>query len=65
MSKDQLEAMSIIISALSKIANGRTDNGRPLAAEISRQLARVTLTSIGVSWTFEKHIFDPYHCSTH
>jgi hypothetical protein len=37
--------------ALSKIARGRDDNGRPLAAEKARQLARDTLTELELDWT--------------
>ena len=36
--------------ALAKIAQGRTDCGRPLAAEDSRQLARRTLLAHGLDW---------------
>jgi hypothetical protein len=35
---------------LGQIARGRADNGRPLAAETSRQLAREVLTELGLSW---------------
>lgn len=37
--------------ALSRIALGRTDNGRPLAAETSRQIAREAITACGMDWT--------------
>lgn len=36
--------------ALSKIARGRPDNGRPLAAEYSRQLAREVISGLGMDW---------------
>lgn len=53
MSKDQLDAMNLLIKTLSKIANGRTDNGRPLPAEESRQIARNELRKFGISWSSE------------
>ena len=36
--------------ALSTIAQGRKDNGRPLAAETARQLARSALIENGLDW---------------
>lgn len=39
------------VEALSKIAHGRTDNGRPLAAETSRQMAREVMVECGVQWS--------------
>lgn len=36
---------------LERIARGRTDCGRPLAAETARQLARRVLLSAGRSWS--------------
>lgn len=36
--------------ALRTIAGGRHDNGRPLGAELSRQVARKALTDLGVGW---------------
>jgi hypothetical protein len=36
--------------ALSEIAVGRTDCGRPLGGETARQLARNTLIEIGLKW---------------
>ena len=33
-----------------RIARGRHDNGRPLAAEIARQMAREALATIGENW---------------
>ena len=36
--------------ALSKIALGRTDCGRPLAAEAARQLARDAIIESGMDW---------------
>lgn len=37
--------------ALSKIARGRDDSGRPLAGEAARQLARGTLIDLGLDWS--------------
>lgn len=39
------------IEALARIAEGRHDNGRPLAAETARQAARDALIGIGRTWT--------------
>lgn len=36
--------------ALMEIARGRTDNGRPIAAETARQNARDVLTALKVDW---------------
>mgnify|MGYP003145000328 CR=1 FL=1 len=36
--------------ALAVIAKGRTDNGRPLAAEVARQTARRALLAGGRDW---------------
>lgn len=38
-------------SALVEIAHGRPDNGRPLAAEASRQVARGVLVKHRISWS--------------
>jgi hypothetical protein len=46
----QQQADSRITVTLSEIAHGRTDNGRPLAAEIARQKAREALSAAGVDW---------------
>lgn len=35
---------------LGEIARGRCDNGRPLAAEIARQMARHVLDTYGRPW---------------
>lgn len=40
----------IIIRALKKIAIGRVDNGRPLASEISRQIARDACLKAELNW---------------
>ena len=37
--------------ALVEIARGRWDNGRPLAAETARQIARKALTDRGRGWS--------------
>jgi hypothetical protein len=42
---------NVLAIALSKIARGRVDNGRPMAAEDARQLARSTLTDLKLDWT--------------
>lgn len=39
------------IDALREIARGRTDCGRPLAAEVAREKARKVLISYGINWT--------------
>lgn len=44
------EAAANFIEALSVIAKGRTDNGRPLAAEVARQTARHALLARGWDW---------------
>lgn len=36
--------------ALSRIAHGRTDNGRPLGGETARRLARDALIALGMDW---------------
>lgn len=42
--------IAILRNSLQTIARGRTDNGRPLAAETARQEARETLTALKVDW---------------
>jgi hypothetical protein len=37
---------------LGEIARGRCDNGRPLAAETSRQMAREALGRVGLGWPY-------------
>lgn len=54
MTTDQLKAMDMMINALRNIAVGRIDNGRPLAAETSRQKSRKVLASVGVNWGKDK-----------
>jgi hypothetical protein len=36
--------------ALAQIARGRPDGGRPISSEDARQLARGTLTNLGMDW---------------
>lgn len=43
----QLQAFA---DTLRKIARGRTDNGRPMASERARQIAREALIEWGVQW---------------
>lgn len=44
------------VEALGRIARGRSDNGRPLAAEIARQMAREVMDECGVHWPVgDKH----------
>lgn len=38
------------VEVLGKIARGREDNGRPLAAETARQLARDVMVECEVHW---------------
>lgn len=44
------DAVTAVVSALQKIALGRGDCGRPIAAENARQLARNTLIDVGERW---------------
>ena len=46
--------LAAAIVVLCKIAHGRTDNGRPLAGETARQLARDMLVEHGVNWAKTK-----------
>jgi hypothetical protein len=46
---------AILLDALKKIARGRPDSGRPLAAENARQLARLTLTLLNLDWKEKPH----------
>lgn len=39
-----------MVEVLGEIARGRKDNGRPLAAETSRQMARGVMIELGVCW---------------
>lgn len=44
------EDIGEMVIALKKIARGRTDNGRPLTTEDSRQTARAVLLKLGMNW---------------
>ena len=46
--EDKIERMKFL---LGEIARGRFDNGRPLAAEVSRQMARDVLLICDLSWS--------------
>lgn len=48
--KAAIRGHNALAVALSKIARGRDDCGRPLAAEYSRQLAREVITELGMDW---------------
>jgi hypothetical protein len=48
---EKLERMAYV---LGEIARGRCDNGRPLAAETSRQMARTVLDMAGLGWPYGK-----------
>lgn len=39
-----------LVEVLGKIARGRTDCGRPIAAETARQMARDVMLECGVHW---------------
>ena len=54
MTKPQTMSENILIHTLKKIAVGRVDNGRPLAAEASRQIAREACLNMGINyWNIE------------
>lgn len=44
---DQVERMTYV---LQEIARGRCDSGRPLAAEIARQMSRDVLARLNIPW---------------
>ena len=44
------QKMQIFVYVLGEIARGRCDNGRPLAAEESRQMAREALLRCNLTW---------------
>jgi len=46
---EKLERMAFV---LGEIARGRADNGRPLNAETSRQMARTVLTMLELGWPY-------------
>lgn len=45
-----LTEIAVLRSALKAIAQGRTDNGRPIAAESARQHARDALIALKLDW---------------
>jgi len=55
---DAIHGHNELAVTLSKIARGRADNGRPLAAETSRQLARDTLVALGLDWSHVLNVRD-------
>lgn len=46
---EKMERMAFV---LGEIARGRADNGRPLAAETSRQMARNVLSALDLGWPY-------------
>lgn len=42
---------NLLAVAISKIAKGRVDNGRPLSGEDARQIARSALIELGLDWS--------------
>lgn len=52
MNADDLVAQHLahLTRTLQRIARGRPDNGRPFAAEDSRQFAREALIKVGLRW---------------
>lgn len=59
---------NILAVAISKIAKGRLDNGRPLGGEAARQIARDALIECGMDWTqvLKVHAeFEPIFASLH
>ena len=53
---EKLERMAFV---LGEIARGRCDNGRPLAAETSRQMARTVLDMTGLGWPYCRAVAKP------
>lgn len=53
MSLLEQEFITKLLTVVTRIALGRHDCGRPLAAEVARQLARETLTELGEGWDQE------------
>ncbi len=41
---------------LGEIARGRVDNGRPLASEVCRRMARDVLSMFGVEWPVKEKV---------
>lgn len=44
------QCLEMMAKVLGEIARGRKDNGRPLAAETSRQMARECLDYLDLEW---------------
>lgn len=51
MNEETVDRMKFV---LQEIARGRCDNGRPLAAEIARQMARHVLSTYGIEWPSQR-----------
>lgn len=50
MTVAEKEFLTRLLDVAVRIARGRHDCGRPLAAEVARQLAREALTKLGEKW---------------
>jgi hypothetical protein len=42
---------TILVKALTQIARGRTDNGRPLGGPKAQDVARTALTNVNLDWS--------------
>lgn len=51
---DERERLELLTYVMGEIARGRFDNGRPLAAETSRQMARDVFSRCGLEWPSRK-----------
>ena len=51
MTVNERRVLVKMMTAVQRIANGRTDCGRPLAAEVARQIARAALIDVGEKLT--------------
>lgn len=51
--RDAIHGHNRMREVLAEIARGRPDNGRPLAAKTSRQMARSVLIELNLKWTRE------------
>lgn len=49
--QERLECLTYVMG---EIARGRFDNGRPLAAETSRQMAREAMGRLGLGWPVQQ-----------
>jgi hypothetical protein len=52
--KHAIHSCNRFVEVVGEIARGRKDNGRPLAAETARQMAREVLDELGFVWPPEK-----------